>query len=93
MHLLNSSICSIYEELCTDRSDVDALCVLEVGGEGGEQSVEAPVIEDVGYDDSPHRPRGEDAQPRSVCLWEDHRGGEREEKGGGAVRRGRMKKK
>ena len=88
-----SSNCSIYVELCTDRSDVDALCVLEVGGEGGEQSVEAPVIEDVGYDDSPHRPRGEDAQPRSVCLWEDHRGGEREEKGGGAVRRGRMKKK
>ena len=89
MHLLNSSICSIYEELCTDRSDVDALCVLEVGGEGGEQSVEAPVVAGVDYDDSPHRPRGEDAQPRSVRLWEDHRGGEREENGGGAARRGK----
>ena len=74
-----SSNCSIYVELCTDRSDVDALCVLEVGGEGGEQSVEAPVVEGVGNDNSPQRPRGEDAHPRSACLGKGHRGGEREE--------------
>ena len=52
----------------TNRLNVYALCVLEVGGEGGEQSVEPPVVEGVGYNDGPHRPRGEDAHPRSACL-------------------------
>ena len=47
----------------------------------------------MGYDDSPHRPRGEDAQPRSVWLGDGHRGGVREEKGGEDIQKERSEER